>query len=185
VSVDGGPVRRFPNDSSDDGVASWSHDGRWLYFASNRSGAWQVWKRTADGGQPVPVTKNGGFAALESPDGKSIYFAKFNEDGIWQVPIGGGQEVKVVDEPPKDYWGYFAVGPDGLYLLGDIGTSAKHRPGFKFLDFATRKVTVMGAMEKEPYKGAPGLSVSPDGKYLLYVQLDEARNSLMLAENFH
>jgi hypothetical protein len=32
---------------------------------------------------------------------------------------------------------------------------------------------------------APGLSVSPDGKYLLYVQLDEARSGLMMAENFH
>jgi hypothetical protein len=28
------------------------------------------------------------------------------------------------------------------------------------------------------------LSVSPDGHFLLYVQLDEARNNMMLAENF-
>jgi Tol biopolymer transport system component/DNA-binding winged helix-turn-helix (wHTH) protein len=185
ISVDGGPVRRLPNDSSDDGVASWSHDGRWIYFASNRSDKWQVWKRTVDGWQPVPVTKNGGFAALESPDGKSIYYTKFNEDGIWQAPINGGEEIKVVDEPTRDYWGYFAVGPDGLYFLGDTGTAPKHRAGFKFFDFATRKITIMGDMEKSPFEGAPGLSVSPDGKYLLYVQLDEARNSLMMAENFH
>jgi hypothetical protein len=44
--------------------------------------------------------------------------------------------------------------------------------------------TSMGDMEKCPFEGAPGLFVSPDGKYLLYVQLDEARNSLMMAENF-
>jgi Tol biopolymer transport system component/DNA-binding winged helix-turn-helix (wHTH) protein len=185
VSADGGPVRRLPNDTSDDGVASWSHDGRWIYFASNRSGSWQVWKRTTDGGQPVPVTKNGGFAALESPDGKSIHYTKFNQEGIWQVPVDGGQETKIVDEPPRNYWGYFAVGPDGLYFIGDTGTSPKHHPGFKFFDFATRKITFMGDMEKSPFGGAPGLSISPDGKYLLYVQLDEARNSLMLAENFH
>ena len=184
LSADGGPVRRLTNETSDDGVASWSRDGRWLYFASNRSGEWQVWKRTVDGGQPLQVTKNGGFAALESPDGKSIYYAKFNESGIWQAPVNGGQETKVVDEPPKDYWGYFAVGPDGLYFLGETGTPQKQRPGFKFFDFTTHKITVMGDMEKSPYDGAPGLSVSPDGKYLLYVQLDEARNSLMLAENF-
>ena len=55
---------------------------------------------------------------------------------------------------------------------------------FKYFDFATKKITVMGDMEKSPYEGAPGLSVSPDGKYLLYVQLDEARNNLMMAENF-
>ncbi len=184
VSSDGGPVRRFPNETSDDGVASWSRDGRSVYFASNRGGEWQVWKRTADGGKPLAVTKNGGFDGLESPDGKSIYYTKFNEGGIWQVPIDGGHEIKVVDDPPKSYWGYFAVGPDGLYFVGDTGTPAKHRPGFKFFDFATHKITVMGDMEKAPFEGAPGLSVSPDGKYLLFVQLDEARNSLMLAENF-
>ncbi len=184
VSVDGGPARRFRNDTSDDGVASWSHDGHWLYFASNRGGSWQVWKRTLDGGEPVQVTSNGGFAALESPDGKSIYYTKFNDRGIWKAPVNGGPETKVVDEPPRNYWGYFAVNHDGLYFIGDTGTPPKHRYGFKFYDFATQKITNMGDMEKGPYEGAPGLSVSPDGKYLLYVQLDEARNSLMMAENF-
>jgi hypothetical protein len=28
------------------------------------------------------------------------------------------------------------------------------------------------------------MGVSPDGKWIIYVQLDEARNNLMLAENF-
>jgi hypothetical protein len=175
---------RFPDDTSDDAVASWSHDGHWIYFASNRSGKWQVWKRTVDGGEPVQVTKNGGFAALEARNGRSIYYTKFDAGGIWEVPVEGGQEVKVVDEPPRNYWGYFAVGPDGLYFGGATGTPPKHHAGLKFFDFATRKVTVLGDMEKSPFEGAPGLSVSPDGKYLLYVQLDEVRNSLMMAETF-
>ncbi|MGA8539414.1 MAG: winged helix-turn-helix domain-containing protein [Terriglobales bacterium] len=184
ISADGGPTRRFPNDTSDDAVPSWSRDGRSIYFASNRSGSWQVWKRTVDGGQPVQVTANGGFAAFESPDGKSIYYAKFNEPGIWKAPVGGGVETKVIDDPPADYWGYFAVGRDGLYLGGDIGTPAKPRPGFKFFDFATHKIAIMGDIDKMPCEGAPGLSVSSDGKYLLFVEVDEERNSLMMAENF-
>ena len=132
----------------------------------------------------MQVTSGGGFAALEAPDGKFIYYTKFDESGIWKAPVNGGLETKVVDDPPRNYWGYFAVGSDGLYFIADTGTPQKHRPGFKFFDFATRKITTMGDMEKGPYEGAPGLSVSPDGKNLLYVQLDEARNSLMMAENF-
>ena len=181
ISVDGGPARRLANDTSDDGVASWSHDGRWLYFASNRSGNWQVWKRTPEGGTPVQITKNGGFAPIEAADGKSLYYAKFNEPGIFQVPVDGGQESKVLDEPPESYWGYFAVGPDGLYFAGDSG---KRSAGLKFFDFATKKITMIGEFEKPPFNGAPGLAISPDGRNLLYLQLDEARNNLMLAENF-
>ncbi len=184
IGSDGGPPRRFINNSADEGVASWSHDGRWLYFASNRNGAWQVWKRTVDGGQPVQVTANGGFAALESPNGKILYYTKFDQPGIFQVPVTGGEETKVVDEPPANYWGYFALGNDGLYFLGEVGTPGKTRPGFKFFDFATHKTIVMGEMEKDPYEGAPGMSLSPDRRFILYVRLDEARNNLMLAENF-
>ncbi len=133
----------------------------------------------------MQVTKNGGFGPLEAPDGKSIYYTRFDEPGVWQVPVVGGDETKIIqDEPPRRYWGYFAVGPDGLYFIGDTGTAGRHKPGFKFYDYATRKITNICNMEKGPYEGAPGLSVSPDGRFILYVQLDEARNNLMLAENF-
>jgi Tol biopolymer transport system component/DNA-binding winged helix-turn-helix (wHTH) protein len=181
ISVDGGPPHRFTNETSDDAVPSWSHDGRWIYFASNRTGGWQVWKRTEDGGVPFQVTKNGGFAPLESPDGKFLYYTKFDAPGAWQVPVQGGQETKILDEPPEKYWGYFAVGPDGLYYSGGSG---KGRPALKFYDFATRKITVLGETHSSPFEGAPGMSVSPDGRFVLYVQVDEAFNNLMLAENF-
>ena len=186
ISADGGPPRRLVNDSADDGVASWSRDGRWLYFASNRTGTWQVWKRPLDGGQPVQITKNGGFSPLEASDGKSIYYTHFDEQGVWQTPVDGGPETRILDkEPFGGYWGYFTVGRDGLYFIGDTGAGEKHVAGFKFYEFATRRITNICDMEKGPYQGAPGLAVSPDGKYLLYVQLDEARNNLMMAENFH
>jgi hypothetical protein len=42
----------------------------------------------------------------------------------------------------------------------------------------------MGEMEKDPCEGAPGISVFPDRRFILYVRLGEARNNLMLAENF-
>ncbi|MFZ1919482.1 MAG: winged helix-turn-helix domain-containing protein [Terriglobales bacterium] len=185
IAADGGPPRRFVNDSADEGVGSWSHDGHWLYYASNRSGNWQVWKRTVDNGAPVQVTKNGGFAPLEAPDGQSIYYTRFDEPGVWQVPVVGGEETKIIqNEPPTKYWGYFAVGPDGLYFIGDTGTPTRQKPGFRFYDYATKKITNICDMEKKPYEGAPGLSVSPDGRFLLYVQLDDDRNNLMLAENF-
>jgi Tol biopolymer transport system component len=183
INADGGPVRRFTNDTSDDAVPSWSHDGHWIYFASNRSGTWQIWKMPADGGPPVQITKNGGFAAFESPDGKLLYYAKYDAPGLWSVPVPGGAETQILDSPPQAYWGYFAVASDGLYFAGG---DEKHRPVINFYDFTSRKTTRVAEWEKEkgPYQAAPGMSVSADGRSVLYVQLDEARNNLMLAENF-
>ena len=51
-------------------------------------------------------------------------------------------------------------------------------------DPVTRKITNIGSLDKQAYEGAPALSISPDGRFMLHMQLDESRDSLMLAENF-
>ena len=61
---------------ANDGNPSWSRDGRWIYFDSARTGEQQVWKIPEAGGDAIQVTRDGGFAPLESPDGKFIYYTK-------------------------------------------------------------------------------------------------------------
>ena len=67
---------RLTSEPSHEIVPSWSGDGRWIYFASNRTGSGQVWKMPSTGGPAVQVTRQGGFAAFESPDGRFLYYAK-------------------------------------------------------------------------------------------------------------
>jgi len=57
-------VRRVTTGDSDDVVPSWSRDGRWVYFVSNRSGENQVWKVPAEGGEAVQVTRKEGSQPL-------------------------------------------------------------------------------------------------------------------------
>jgi hypothetical protein len=52
--------------ASDEGRPSWLRDGRWIYFGSNRSGDWQVWKMHAAGGDAVQVTKRSMWPKLSS-----------------------------------------------------------------------------------------------------------------------
>ncbi|MBV9676886.1 MAG: PD40 domain-containing protein [Acidobacteriaceae bacterium] len=58
-------------------MPSWSPDGRWLYFKSQRSGSDQIWKIPAAGGAPVQLTRHGGSEAFASPDGKLIYYTVY------------------------------------------------------------------------------------------------------------
>jgi hypothetical protein len=51
------------------------------------------------------MTKGGGFAAFESLDGKSVYYAKSRSvPSIWRVPVEGGEEVPVLESPRPANW---------------------------------------------------------------------------------
>lgn len=59
VGSRGGFPRRLTKDEFVDNAPSWSPDGHWVYFLSNRSGDFQIWKIPAEGDQPIRVTRNG------------------------------------------------------------------------------------------------------------------------------
>ena len=54
----------------------WSHDGKWIYFSSTRSGREEIWKMSSSGGEAVQITRNSGDTPQESPDGKFLYYMK-------------------------------------------------------------------------------------------------------------
>jgi Tol biopolymer transport system component len=181
TGAEGGSPRRLTTGTSDDVIPSWSRDGRWIYFASDRTGDRQVWKVPAEGGEAVQVTKQGGFAAFESPDGKFIYYAKFDSPGLWRVAVEGGEEAPVLDQPKLGYWGYWAVVDGGIYF---VNVEVKQHPVIEFFSFATGRVRQIAAMEKEAVLGSPGFAISPDGRWILYAEVDQSGGDIILVENF-
>ena len=187
VNANGGQVRRLTNDIYDNLAPSWSHDGQWLYFGSNRSGLWQVWKIPVAGGEPVQVTENGGYEAVEAVDGQSIFYNKqgYWHFGLFQLSLAGGKENKVLDLPQLDSFRDWAVTADGIYYIERYSQGKPAVPvSVQFFDFATKQSKLIAPLEHDPTSN-PGLNVSADGRWFLY-SIDDYRNfDIMLVENFH
>lgn len=181
VGVAGGPPRPMTNDSSEDVVPSWSRDGQWIYFASNRSGSWQVWKVPFGGGPKVQVTRQGGFAAFESSDRQWVYYAlSRSQPGLYRVPLDGGREEPVLDRLKPGYWGYWALGRGGIYFLDAPQATAV--PSLYFYGFAGGDVLRLAAIDRNIPLGDSGMALSPDGRSLLYTQVDQSGSDVMLAD---
>jgi Tol biopolymer transport system component len=158
---------------------SWSRDGRWIYFVSDRTGKDQLWKMPAGGGEAVQVTRNGGATGLESADGKTLYYAKGRQAiSLWKVPANGGEETQVLESLVSN--GNFAVVDSGIYFIPTPPAGATSS-SIQFFSFATGKIRPVAATKKPALFG---LTISPDGRSILYTQIDQSAQELMLVENF-
>jgi Tol biopolymer transport system component len=181
MSAEGGRPRGLTLDDRSASAPTWSRDGNWIYFGSKRSGAWQVWRVPSAGGHAVQVTKKGGFAAQESRDGKALYYAKRLQfpgwrkyRGLWKVPVEGGQETLVLKELDAGLYDCWGLTDEGIYFYNE------HTNTIDFFGFATHKITQVAKPEKQ---GGP-LAVSPDGRWILFSQVDVHTSHIMMVENF-
>ena len=184
ASAEGGPPRRLTTDAADDNIPSWSRDGKWIYFASKRSGDSQVWKMPSQGGEAVQLTRHGGVVAFESPDGKFVYYTKDCVNGIWQVPVEGGEETLVFDSFYSGWWGNWAVVSDGIYFLS---SRTKDDVSIEFFSLATHRITTITKLAglKQAMIAGAGLAVSPDRHSILFGEAEGfSSGSLILVENF-
>jgi serine/threonine protein kinase/Tol biopolymer transport system component len=192
VGADGGAPRQLTTEPSADIGPIWSKDGGWIFFGSDRSGGWQIWKVPAQGGQALQVTKSQGYATVGATVG-FIYYTKGgggewligfqgNETGVWRIPVDGGEEIKVFDPGPVagnvhplNFW----VTEGGVYFSNRLATPD---PAIEFYDFTNKQTTKLLSIEKSKFYGM--ITASPDGKWVLWPQVDQVQNEIMLVENF-
>jgi Tol biopolymer transport system component/predicted Ser/Thr protein kinase len=193
VSASGGQPRRVTTSPAPDVRPCWSRDGRFLYFGSHRSGEWQVWKVPVEGetvGSAGQVTRGGGYAAIESPDGEYLYFSRRlslpedPENSIWRVPVHGGEEQVVIESLHSSDTNW-DVTPRGIYFVDRPAHASpdEERWAIRFLDLGSHRESVVSTLRYPPRLSGPALSVSRDGRWLLVSQLQE-ESDLMLVEGF-
>ena len=95
--------------------ATWSPDGRFIAYSSNRGGKFDIWVQSVSGGDSVKITHEPGqnWQPEWSPDGKYIaYRAEYGAGGLYIVPALGGARRKIVD------FGYYPRwSPDSSHIM--------------------------------------------------------------------
>jgi Tol biopolymer transport system component len=186
VSNHGGKPRRITTDPANDFMASWSRDGRWIYFTSNRSGSFQVWKMDAAAVESamgrsaalVQLTRKGGRGGLESPDGSFFYYAKtWGPGSIWKVPVSGGKEELLIESLASHH--LFSVVEDGIYFVPPFepGTAAEIR----FYRFLTGRIE---SVVRLPERLIRNIVAEPDNRWLLLTMQEDKGGDIVVVENF-
>jgi Tol biopolymer transport system component len=179
VGSGGGSPRPITAEPSDDAFPAWSANGKWLYFASDRDGASQIWKQPVAGGSAVRLTREGGIAPSESPDGRHVYYMKIQSGdkyALWRVPAGGGEEEFFA---PQLGLQKFALTDRGAYFIqGDWNGSDLI---LAFQPFSSRKPEIAGRFHQ---RLDTGLSLFPaaNPKWLYYTGYEKPTADLMMAE---
>jgi hypothetical protein len=112
-------------------------------------------------------------------DGKYLYYGKGRgQTTLWKVPVGGGEETKVLDDVNPSS---FTVCELGICILN---MSAKPRPAVEFYSFATQKRTTMPVLPSEGrvLMSGTSMNLTRDGRWLVFVQHGATGSGLRAAE---
>jgi len=201
ISADGGVPRPLTSELTEEGRPSWSRDNRWIYFYSTRSGFIDIFKMPAEGGVAEQVTTGGGHECFESPDGKLLYY-QVGYSGLRSISTGQASPTQGPVFLPTLWHSWWAVTEKGIYFVefnekqtafsapvpylfsGWVTESVKVSHPIQFYEFESRKATQIGSIEKELVQDMPGFSVTSDGRWMAWSQIDHAESDLMMIENF-
>ena len=187
MNADGGKPALVTTGSVGGNWPTFSHDGKWIYFGSDTNGRSEIWRAPSQGGDAVQLTKNGGQIPEEAPDGKYLYYMHGSGTGpLYRVATSGGEETKLLDEIAAR--GY-ALAEDGIYYIKPPKNAntpeyfeVNANNTLHVYNFATGTSTLLATLPKALQLG---VTVSPDGRSLLYPQIDRLVEDIMLVEGFH
>jgi Tol biopolymer transport system component/DNA-binding winged helix-turn-helix (wHTH) protein len=95
---------------------TWSPDGRFVAYASNRSGNYDIWVQALAGGDPVQLTRSPAADTKPtwSPDGSDLIVFRSERDGggLFGIPAHGGPERRLTKFGFQPKWA-----PDGSQIL--------------------------------------------------------------------
>ena len=177
IDADGNNLHRLNNSPTREYMPTWSRDGQWIYFSSLHDGQDQLYKQQPDTGQIMPLTQNFFHDAVESAQGNTLYMQR-RDAGLWQMPLPSGAPTVVPELNSIHPVRYWTLAGEKLYFVRQERSPRE----LEVLDLITRQTSKLADIPGELLAGTPGLAVDPGGRWLLFVQKNQLRSSIMLQE---
>ncbi|MFN7932006.1 MAG: protein kinase [Bryobacteraceae bacterium] len=178
IGQEGGAARRLTPEPSAESRPSWSRDGKWIYFTSDRTGRAEVWKAPIGGGPAIQITRDGGDHAMESVDGKSIFFYnRKGENAIWKQDLNSNVAAPVGSFTQMSNWTF---GSRHLYWADATRLKLLRAP------LAGGEPELVRELEQELRLGTSGtnLATSDDESALWLRPVRESRAHVVVVHNF-
>jgi Tol biopolymer transport system component/DNA-binding winged helix-turn-helix (wHTH) protein len=171
--------RKLITNISDFARPYWSSDGKWIYFRSVEPGRMGIFRCPASGGDATQISKDiHGYNPRESLDGSAVYFASLEEKSTLKVvalPPQPGMESEVDGLPRLIGAGSWTLSPGGIYFV-----PANAPRSLRYFDFATKQIRPIFEVDRD----FGDISVSPDGRWILYSLAGDARSDIMLVDHY-
>jgi Tol biopolymer transport system component len=177
VDIDERQPRRLSSANTQNSLPTWSPDCRWILASDGRR---SLYKLPVAGGPAELFTKQQSYFAQMSGDNVIFNVKEPKGVALWSKGLSGGLESALPGMPLLDYAEAWAVAPGGVYYT----TTTNGAAALEFYDFVKRATRRIAPLPKTPSPGGGlGLSVSHDGRWLLYTQAGEAQSDIMIMDN--
>jgi dipeptidyl aminopeptidase/acylaminoacyl peptidase len=165
-----------PDETGESRHPTWSPNGQELYYASNRTGAWQIMRIDLRSDTEVQVTSDGGTTARASADGQSLFFTNPHRAGLWRKHLASGEETLVLETlAPVDDLSWTLTPRAVFYVRRVEDRPMLHR--FDLGDASDRQVGALpGLMTRS------GLAVSSDERQVWFVRIDRQEADILMLE---
>jgi len=194
VGAHGGKPRRLTVEPSIETFPYWSQHTGWVYFSSDRTGRWEIWRTPVNSGAAQKMTRNGGFEPIESLDGKFIYYVQpsitapapdiqgrpqSESSRLKRFAVDGSEDTIVLERILPAHW---AVTERGIFFVSrerEFDAVDLYSPGDK-------RVTRVGRL---PFRVATigdigRFTVSRDGRWALTHEIERWDSDIMMIDNF-